>query len=389
MPMIRTFTFTAMVSRLTHAQLDAFLREQKDLWNAGLEERLAAYQKTGKGVSYLTQQKGLTELRQDCPEHNQYSCHAQRSALRRLDRAFKNFFRRVKAGEKPGFPRFKPAHRMRSFDTQQFSLHAKGGLHSVAVKGIGRFRFKGELPDNAKCKAFRVVRTAKRIKVQLVCALPDVRLVDNRPALGLDVGVDCLYALSNGETVPGLKRDLSRIKRCQRKLARAKRGSNNRRKKRATLAKAWQTERERTRGQLHELSAKLIKQHTANWFVEDLNIQGMTRKGKGKRGLNRSILEQNWGEFISMLSYKAERAGGKVEKVDAAYTSKTCNNCGGVQHDLGRREHLHCVYCGHSDHRDVNAAKNMLLGNRVSQAGRAARRARSKAVTAGLSTASA
>lgn len=389
--MIRTFTFTAMASRLTHARLDAFLREQQDLRNAGLEERLAAYQKIGKGISYLAQQKGLTELRQDCPEHNQYSCPAQRSALRRLDRAFKNFFRRVKAGEKPSFLRFKSAHRIRSFDTQQFSLHAKGDIQSVAVKGIGRSRFKGELPNNVKRKVFRVVRLAKRIKVQIVCALPDVRLVDNRLALGLDVGVDCLYALSNGETAPGLKRDLSRIKRCQRKLARAQRRSNNQRKKRASLAKAWQTERERAQGQLHELSTMLVKKCAANWFVEDLDIQGMTRKGKrkAKAGLNRSILEQNWSEFISMLSYKAERAGGKVEKVNAAYTSKTYNKRGGVQHDLGRREHLHCVYCGHRDHRDVNAAKNMLLGNLVSQAGRAARRVRSKAVTAGLLTASA
>ena len=388
--MLRNFRFTAHLSRPVHERLDAFLAEQKDLWNSGLEERIAAYQKTGTSPSAYDQMKALTEWRQDSPENRRFSASAQRSALHRLQKAFQAFFRRVKAGEKPGFPRFKRAHRMRSFETEAFSIHTKGQVHSVAVKGIGKFRFKGELPDKGKAKLFRVVRTARRVSVCLAWELPDQRLVDPRPPVGMDVGVDNLYALSNGEIAPARKRDKSRIKHFQRKLARAKKGSNSRVKKRASLAKACQAERERTQGHLHELSARLVKEHGARWFVEDLDIQKMTAKGKAqKRGLNRSILEREWGSFVSKLTYKAESAGGWVEKVNPAYTSITCNKCGGVNHHMGRTDPMDCIYCNHQDHRDVNAAKNMLLGNLVSLAGGASRHARSRAVKAELSSASA
>lgn len=386
---MRTYRFTANLSAPTHRRLDAFLQEQKDLWNAALEERIAAYQKTGKTVSFYEQCKSLTELRRDCPEHRRFDAFCQRSALNRLHKAFQAFFRRVKAGETPGFPRFRSIRRVRSFDTSQFALHSKGGVHSVAIKGIGRFRFKGELPD-AKRKNLRVVKTAKRIQVQIACELPSrLALVDTRPEMGMDLGVECLYALSNGELAPRMAVDNSEIKRRQRKLARAKKGSNNREKKRHSLAKARQTQQERAHGRLHEISRRLIKEHTAWWSVEDLDIQAMTAKGKGKRGLNRSILEQEWGKFVNMLAYKAESAGGRVRKVNAAYTSKTCNKCGGVNHHMGRRDHMDCVYCNHQEHRDVNAAKNMLLGDLASLAGGTSRHARGKAATAGLLTASA
>ena len=389
--MMRTYRFAAKLSPAAHRRLDAFLREQKELWNAGLEERISAYQKTGKTITCYDQFKSLTELRRDCPEHGQYSAHAQRSALQRLDKAFQSFFRRVKAGEKPGFPRFKSINRMRSFDTAQFSLHRGGGFHSVNIKGVGKFRFKGELPDlgKDKYKTFRVVKTAKRVWVQVACELPELKVVDKRPALGLDLGVEALYALSNGEIAPGLRRDTGAIKRFQRKLSRAKgakkgeKRSNNYKKIRLSLGKAFQAEKERTHGQLHETSRRLIKKHSARWFVEDLDIKAMTRKGKSaKRGLNRSIREQSWGKFINLLAYKAESAGGWVKKVNPAYTSKTCNHCGGVNHHLGRRDHMDCAHCNHQAHRDVNAAKNMLLGDWVSLAGGASRHARSRVASA-------
>lgn len=224
---MRTYRFAANISAPTHKRLDAFLQEQKDLWNAALEERISAYQKTGKTVSFYDQCKSLAELRRDCPEHRQFDAFCQRSALNRLHKAFQAFFRRIKAGETPGFPRFKSINRVKSFETSQFSIHRQG------------------------------------------------------------------------------------------------------------------------------------------------------------------VFYQEWGKFVNMLACKAESAGGRVRKVNAAYTSKTCNKCGGVNHHMGRRERLHCIYCGHKDHRDVNAAKNMLLGDLVSQAGGASRHARSKAGTAGLLTASA
>ena len=104
------------------------------MWNAGLQERKDCYRKTGKSISYYDQQKSLTELRQD-PEFSQYHCQSQRTALLRLDKAFQNFFRRIKAGEKPGFPRFKSRFRgVHSLDVPDPGF--KG--NRIRIKGIGK-----------------------------------------------------------------------------------------------------------------------------------------------------------------------------------------------------------------------------------------------------------
>ena len=177
---MKTLTYTAKLSRPTHIRLSAFLRQQKDLWNAALQERIEAYQKAGKSITAFDQMKSLTEIRQDS-EFSQYHLHSQRTALRRLDGAFQSFFRRVKRGESPGFPRFRS--RCRSFETGAFKIHTKGDWHSVSVKGVGRFRFKGELPDTAKL--LRVVVTPQRVNIQLAGEVAeDYRPLDE-PSSGL------------------------------------------------------------------------------------------------------------------------------------------------------------------------------------------------------------
>lgn len=407
--MIRTYRFAAKASPATHKRFDEFLSELRFLWNVARRECKTAHGAASKAAEAQGLKKGsdewrkfvkhaggylgrnelfrfLTLLREQHPAHKKWSVAAQRSALKRVAKAFAG----LKSGR--GYPRFKPENRLRSFDTDSFSLHRNEKCHSVTVKGVGKFKFKGALPDLAKDKRLmlRVVKTPRRIWVQVVCELPDIRLVDNRPAMGMDLGVEEFYALSNGEREPGLQRDLKKIKRLRRRLSKAKgslkgeKQSNNYKKKRRALSKACQAEKERHEGKLHRLSAALIKKHTATWHVEDLDIKAMTRKGnRAKRGLNRSINEQSWGKFVAMLSYKAESAGGGVIKVNPAYTSKTCHKCCGVNHDMGRRDPMHCIYCGHKDHRDVNAAKNMLYGDVVALAGGASRRAWSRAVGAG------
>lgn len=407
--MIRTCRFAAKVSPATHKRFDEFLSELRFLWNAARRECKTAHEAASQAAEARGLKKGseawrkfiaeaggylgrnelfrfLTLLREQHPAHKKWSVAAQRSALKRVAQAFAG----IKSGR--GCPRFKSENRMRSFDTDSFSLHRSEKCYSVAVKGVGKFKFKGELPDLPKdnYKTLRVVKTPRRVWVQVVCELPDIQLVDKRPAMGLDLGVENFYALSNGEREPRLQRDMKTIKRLRRSLSKAKGGlkgekqSSNYKKKRRALSKACQAEKERHEGKLHQLSARLIKQHTATWHVEDLDVKAMTRKGKqAKKGLNRSINEQSWGKFVAMLSYKAESAGGRVIKVNPAYTSKTCHKCCGVNHDMGRRDPMRCIYCGHRDDRDVNAAKNMLYGDVVALAGGASRHARSRAVGAG------
>ena len=142
----RTLVFRAKLSRRTHASLEAFLEEMRHLWNAALEERIDAYRKAGVSITWVDQFKALTEIRRAVSGYALCSLEAQRSVLKRLDRAFQSFFRRHAAGQKPGFPRFRSRRRsVRSFDVPAPKIHRKGRWNTVSVKGIGKFRFAGEI----------------------------------------------------------------------------------------------------------------------------------------------------------------------------------------------------------------------------------------------------
>ena len=157
---IRTVTSTASVSAATHCRLDAFLWQQTTLWNAALEERIDCYRKTGKTITAFDQMKSLTVIRGEDEDFQKFHVSAQRSVLRRIDRGFQAFFRRAKAGEKPGFPRFKARHRgIRSFDIPDPVI--RDG--SLWLKGVGRFRLPS-VPAGRILQA-RVVKTPLRVVV--------------------------------------------------------------------------------------------------------------------------------------------------------------------------------------------------------------------------------
>ena len=163
---MRTVTLTAKVSAATHCRLDPFLRQQTELWNAALAERIDAYQKVGKTVTSYDQCKSLTAIRGAEERFRQFPVQPQRTVLFRLDKAFKSFFRRVKAGQKPGFPRFKGRNRgVRSFDIPK-PLIRNGAL---CVKGVGRLKLPS-LPSG-EIAAARVVKTPLRRRAIQVCYL--------------------------------------------------------------------------------------------------------------------------------------------------------------------------------------------------------------------------
>ena len=360
--MIRTYTYTAKLSRDCHRNLEEFLNQETLLWNCALQERIDAYKKQGIGISYLAQQKSLTQIRGEDEWFGKFHCSSQRTCLRRLEKASKRFFDRVKKGENPGFPRFKSRNRgIKSFETDSFRIHKAGPWQCIRIKGIGKFRFKGELKGEAK--VLRIVKTPIRIKIQLVCELPDVQVEDERSPIGIDVGVLNRITLSNGVQFP--KRSVSRtkLKSLQKRVSKSVKGSNSRKKKVLALQKEWQRVGEKNKGYLHELTSSLIKNYTSKFYVEDLRIENLTKKGKVyKTGMNRSILEQTWGDFNFMLSYKAESAGGFVSKVSPKFTSQTCSNCGHKPDEkTGLSVRMYeCQSCGYKKDRDVNAAINVL-----------------------------
>ncbi len=328
------------------------LSQLRYLYNESLAERKEAWEKHKESVSLYDQCKTLTRRREDS-EWSRYPVRAQRSVLRRLDRAYKHFFKRG------GYPRFKSWRRgIRSFELDQVpKIDHNGNMYSVVIKGVGRFKFKPPLLEG-EIKLLRVVKSPRRVKVQFVVELPDPGVLDIREAVGVDMGIKSRVVLSTGYKVPKRVVDREELKRKQRILSRSVRGSKGRDKKRVSLAKEWDKVRERERGVLHELTADLVKHHSAKFVVEDLKIPNMVRN----KHLSRSIIEQQWGAFVAYLTYKAESAGGWVRKVDPRNTTQQCSSCGAMpEYSIGLGDRWYdCYSCRLSLDRDVNAARNIL-----------------------------
>ena len=309
-------------------------------------------------------------IRSEDPAYRALSVDLMRSVLNRVEEGFRHFFRRVKAGEAPGFPRFKGRHRgLRSLSTTRFSVRQSGRRFSVHVKGIGRFMVR-RMPPRDAIRVLRIVKTPLRVMLHFCCGeAVDISRYAAGP-VGVDVGVEKQAVLSTGEVLARRTPDLRRKKRLQRRLSKAEKGGRNRERKRLTYARECERVSEREKQYIHRTTTALVRRHP-NLVVEDLRIANMTGSAKGtagnpgrnvrqKAGLNRSILEQYWGYFVELLTYKAERAGGSVERVHPHNTSKTCSRCGWKHPNLSLETRVfECGDCGLRLDRDHNAAINI------------------------------
>ena len=349
-------SYTAKLNKSTHKNLEMFLEQQKVLWNIGLEYCIMKYKHNGSSTSFYDLCKELTGLR-ELEEFNQFDAIAQRTIIQKLHKSFQSFFRRLKQKQKPGYPRFKGKNRqVKSFETGQFKIKQQGKYNSINIKGIGKFRFKGNV--DGKVKLIRIVKTPIRIKIQLVQEI-DKRIESKyKEPLGIDMGVKSRMVLSNGFEVEKQSRNLKKIKQLQVKFSRCTKRSNNRRKLKTRLAKEWQRINEREHGKLHEITTDLVKSQSNKFVLEDLDIQNMMKW----KNLNRVILEQTWNKFTTILTYKAENAGGWVKVIDPKNTTQRCSSCGNIPEkkiELNVRTY-ECDVCGFIEDRDVNAARNIL-----------------------------
>jgi putative transposase len=375
--MIRTYRYRLYP---TGAQADALneqLRSACHLYNAALQQRRDAWREHGVSLNCYSQQAEFPAVRAAGLLAEGANAHSQRLALRQLDRAFAAFFRRVKAGEKPGFPRFRSHRRFDTLTWQKGNGWKLDG-ERLRVQGVGSVRVKlhRSIPDGATVGEMKVTRSSDGRRWH---ACFTVKLDEPRPrpitgeSVGIDLGVRALVTLSTGEQLQGPRpagAGVPAVRRAARRVARRKKGSNRRRKAVALLARHREREANRRREHAHKLSRRLVDRFDLI-AVENLHVRNMVRSARGtieapgvnvaqKRGLNRSIADQGWSQLVSMIGYKAADAGAQVVKVNPANTSRTCAECGAVDARSRRAEWFRCVACGHVADADVNAARNVL-----------------------------
>jgi putative transposase len=338
--------------------LDTILWRCRTLYNVALEERKTAWERRRVSLNYYLQATELPDLKAACPEYAEVNAQVLQDALRRLDRAFQAFFRRIRNGETPGYPRFQGKDRYNSFTYPQYGGGAvlDGGVLNLSKIGRICIRLHRSLEGTPK-----TVTISREADGWYACfSYADVPVQPLPPTgreTGIDLGIEAFATLSDGTRIfnPGWYRKAERaLKTAQRRVSRRKKGSNRRHKAITLLAKAHQKVR-RQRTDFHHKTALQLVRENDTIYHEDLQTANMLKN----HHLAKSISDAGWSAFLSILAAKAAYAGRRVVAVSPAYTSQTCSGCGVmVQKGLSVRWHS-CPECGRSLHRDHNAAKNI------------------------------
>ena len=320
-----------------------------------LEQRIRCF-KAGKSVSKFDQINELPAIKMEFPEYNTVFSQVLQEVGARLDKAYQNFFLRVKLGAVPGFPRFKGKNHYDSFTYPQSGFGFVDG--KLRLSKIGDIKIKLHRPIKGEIKTCSVTRKNGKYYVCFSCEVAAEPLPVTGCCVGIDVGVADFVITSGGEFFPkqdSYRKAEKRLKTLQRQVSRRKKGSSRRRKAVRLLARKHEKAANQRKDIAHKVSTKLISEYDLI-VHEDLRVVNMVQN----HCLAKSIHDAGWSMLFQFLRYKAESAGRAVVAVPPAYTSQICSDCGErVPKKLSERWH-NCPHCGLSMQRDINAAMNIL-----------------------------
>lgn len=358
-----TYEYRLYPRRAEVKHLEQMLEQGREVYNATLAECKAFYETNGKGMKGLSQWSYFREWRKQ--DGILLNASSLQHLLRRLDKAYSAFFRRIKVGETPGHPRFKGEGRFNSLeytygDGCKLSYDETRDRFTLYVQNIGDVKVKMHrlLPVDATIKHVVLKRKASGWYVNLQCEVPqpDVQ-PDDKPTVAADVGLLRLLTFSDGTELDNprwLRGSLAKLRRAQRCLSRRKQGSKRRQKARHHVARLHEHVANTRKDFWHKTTRKLVNTYGAIG-LEELNLTFMLQNGH----LSLSAHDAGLGIFYVLLERKAANAGVQIVYVDPAYTSQVCSECGCfVEKALSVRVHQ-CPQCGLSIDRDLNAARNI------------------------------
>jgi putative transposase len=357
--MRKAFVYRLYTNRTQEKALSGLLDIARDFYNAALQERRDAWHMQGVSLNYYDQANQIRETRLESSWCAALNYSATQDVLRRVDKTFKAFFRRIRAGEKPGYPRFKGRDRFNSITFPGYGdgVRLTDKLH---VQGVGRIRVKLHRSTSGQIKTVSVKRICGKWYASLSCDTGDTpppSLAFDRP-VGIDVGLESFAVLSDGIAIDNpryFRKAEEQLAVRQRRLSKKLKGSHRRLKARFLVARAHNKVRRQRLDFSHKVARQLADRYDLIAY-EDLNIRGMVRN----HCLAKSITDASWGQFLRILCYKVEETGGQTVAVNPNGTSQRCSDCGSlVLKSLGVRVHV-CPVCGISLPRDLNAARNIV-----------------------------
>jgi putative transposase len=349
----KTCEFRLRPTRAQERRLVATLDACRFVYNWGVEDRRNLWSCCRVSATFYDQSDYLKHLEAANPWLQEVHAHPLQDALRRVDRSFEGFFRRVKKGEKPGYPRFKGKVWYDGFTFKEWENGASFDGKRLSLSKIGRVRIVLHRLLEGEIK-----RKADGWYALFSALLPDPKPSGITNPVGIDVGLESFATLSTGEKIENprpLRKSEREFRIAQRKVSRRKKGSHRRRKA-VRLLRLAHLRIQRSRRSFHFTQAHRLAKRFNPIFVEALEIGGMVRNHR----LAKSISDASWGQFLGILSHSAESAGGASIAVEARGSSQECAVCGvEVPKSLGERVHG-CWNCGSLEDRDVNAARVIL-----------------------------
>lgn len=404
---IKAFKYRIYANRAATEKLNWTLNRARELYNAALQERRDAYLRVKQHPDYydeerrkeltrkyaigvFEQKRELVEVKKERPEYQEISSHVLHDVIFRLDHAFQAFFKRIKKGQKPGYPRFQGRNRYTSFTypdgagwkllNSSTNLPKKKDMvrANLRLSKIGTVKLHLHRSIEGTIKTLTIKREGEHFYAIFTCEIgtPEPLPVSYED-VGIDLGVTHLAALSNGEFIEHphyVRRAEKRLAKAQQAIAHKKRGSHRRAKAVQQATRLHRKIRNQRRDFQHKVSRKLVNRYQIIVF-EDLQVQNLAKAPKPKQdeatgqylpngaaakaGLNKSILDAGWSTLTKLVSVKAAWAGRTVLFVNPYMTSQLCSGCGAiVRKDLSVR--WHSCACGVELDRDTNSAKLIL-----------------------------
>ncbi len=402
---MKAFKYRIEANRATIKRLQWVLDCARELYNAALTERRAAYETHVKRhpgyyddetrqrltreltVDYYGQKRDLVDIKELRPEYQEIASHVLQDVILRVKHTFDRLFERMKNGEKPGYPRFKGRNQYHSFTYPghagwKFTQGAGKSKALLSLSNIGAVKVKMHREMEGKIKTLTVKRDGEHWYCIFTCEVEAVPLAVSYEDVGIDLGVTHFAALSNGEFIDHprhFKHAEKKLASLQQAVSRKKKGSHRRARAVKILAKQHRKIRNQRKDFHHKASRTLVDRYQVIVF-EDLQTSSLTATPKPKQdekgtylpngaaakaGLNKSILDAGWSTFTQMVVVKAASAGRTVVFVNPSKTSQTCPNCGTIRKKT-LDERWHSCACGCELDRDTASAKVILdLGHKA------------------------
>ncbi|HET8907273.1 MAG TPA: transposase [Ktedonobacterales bacterium] len=364
----KTYKFQLNPTPAQEQALELVLSRCRTLYNVALEQRKTWWQRgQGKSATYYQQKAELPTLKAVCPDYAEINAQVLQDVILRVERTYKAFFRRVKTGPEPGYPRFQGNNRYHSFTYPQYGGGAvlDGGV--LSLSRIGRIPIRLHRAVEGTPKTVTISRETDGWYATISCTdVPVQPLPPTGQTTGIDLGLKVFLITAAGGIVDNPRHYRTaekQLAKAQRRVSRRKKSSNRRRKAVALLSRKLQKVRRQRTDFHHKTALTLLRQYDVI-YLEDLQVRNLVRN----RHLAKSISDAGWAQFRSILACKAEWAGKRVVAVPAQYTSQDCSGCGErVPKSLSVRTHI-CPTCKLVIDRDENAALNILRAGQALQA---------------------